>query len=413
MRTVLVATLGNSPQVVTETLWALMNPERTETKRPREDARIPFRTHMIATGFIAGREGEIRERIAELYRRCGQEPPKDGDIVFDAVLDDSGKPLDDIRTARDNRFFARHIAETVRDYARDESLRIHLSLAGGRKTMSSYALSAAMFYGRPHDEISHVLVNPPELERVRDFWWPGQPGGEVVLKGRGEKPDTRIPTAVDAASVDLVSVPFVPLYPFFEEGVPMEATDPAALADRIRAYLRSDTLTVDFDDQEIAIGGERIGLSEKQFAMYALLAVAKRKNWAGAGPGGVGKEHRGWVAHRDYLDPSKQAGRALLEIGHEITSRDVTWIEALKQNKLGKSQFWNDPLKSDWIKLDKSLRKKFDNPFLVRLLQPVRRGKPAKRASFSSYTIRHGLALPSEKIELRNPSPELSRIMSA
>lgn len=175
MKTVLIATLGGSPQVVTETPWALMNPERTATPRPPEEKRIPGRIHMIATGFVANRESEIRDRIACLYESEGHPPPSRENVVFNVVENDSGGALNDIRTADENGFFARHIAKVARGYAQDQYLRIHLSRAGGRKTVSSYALSAAMFFGRPHDEISHVLANPPQIESHPDFRWPGQP----------------------------------------------------------------------------------------------------------------------------------------------------------------------------------------------------------------------------------------------
>ena len=411
MRTVLVATLGNSPQVVTETLWALMNPKLTETKRPPEAACVPFRTHMIATGHIAGREGEIRDRITALYRQYGHEPPKDGDIVFDVVLDDSGAPLADIRTARDNGFFSRHIAKTVRDYARDENLRIHLSLAGGRKTMSSYALSAAMFYGRPHDEVSHVLVNPSALETHPDFWWPGQPVGEVVRRGRDGKPAMPVSTAVGEAGVDLVSVPFVPLSPFLPEGSREKATDPGSMARWIRSwqsYKRAGRLVLDFEDRTLSLGEERAELSPKEFTLYALLALARKGDWPGAGPEGIGGDHRGWIAREDYRENTGRVVDTVATVWKAVNSPDDdedkdTFVTDLLTPMRKRASV--DPLASGFSKLSAALESKIPNPYLIGEALFARESRKRREN-------RMGLVLPPERIEIRNVPPEVRRVLA-
>lgn len=411
MKTVLIATLGGSPQVVTETLWALMNPELRATPRPPEERRVPARIHMIATGHIAHREEEIRRRIDELYRGQGREPLPPGDVKFDVVTDDSGAPLDDIRTRRDNDCFSRHIAVTVRGHARGEGVRVHVSLAGGRKTMSSHALSAAMFFGRPHDEVSHVLVNPRELESHPEFWWPGQPAGEVEVSGK------RVSTAVGSADVELILTPFVPLAPFLPDGAPEEATDPETLAKRVQSYLRADRLVVDFAGRTLSTGEETpIVLSNQLFALYALLAIACARGWPGAGPEGVGDGHRGWIARRDYLDPGRPAAAALVA----LYTRTVLATMAEKGDEEEDSGEWKmlekfvkglcrkmmqetdgdkpkpDPVAPSWSKLKKEIAAKAPNYYVRRLLMP------SLETSGGRAAYRHGLAFPAGKIELRN-----------
>lgn len=419
MKTVLIATLGGSPQVVTETLWALMNPELTATPRPPGARRVPARIHMIATGHIAHREEEVRRRIDELYRGEGREPLPPEDVIFDVVTDDSGAPLDDIRTGRDNDFFSRHIAVTVRGHARDEGVRVHVSLAGGRKTMSSHALSAAMFFGRPHDEVSHVLVNPQELESHPEFWWPGQPAGEVVCRTRsGEAEETRVSTAVGAADIELILTPFVPLAPFLPDGAPEEATDPETLARRVQSYLRADRLVVDFADRTLSTGEETpIALSNQLFALYALLAIARARGWPGAGPEGVGDGHRGWIARRDYLDPSRPAAAALVALytgtvlatmaekgDDEEDSGEWAQLEKFVKGLCRKMMPETDgirpkpdPVAPSWSKLNDALAARARNYYVRRLLLPSLE-KSGGRAAY-----RHGLAFPAEKIDLRNP----------
>lgn len=404
MKTVLISTLGASPQVVTETLWALMNPELTETKRPPDERRVPFRVHMIATAFIAEREDEIRERIVELYRQGGHPPPGGDDVLLDVVEDDSGAPIPDIRTARDNEFFSRRIADTVRGYARDESLRIHLSLAGGRKTMSSYALSAAMFFCRPHDEVSHVLANPPELEGHPEFWWPGQPVGEVARRARGGGPETRVSTAIGSASVDLVPVPFAPLSPLLPAGASEKAADLESIARWIRSYQsyrQGGRLVLDFKALTLAIGEEpTANLTEKEFTLYALLALARKGDWPGAGPGGVGGEHRGWIARKDSIAHDGRPARAIEAIWKAIRESGDETAEFIKYLRSPGRSEKEDPLAAGLSKLAKSLESKIANPYLIGDVRPAHEQRPRD-------WNRRGLVPPRDRIEIRNARPEV------
>ena len=408
MKTVLVATLGASPQVVTETLWALMNPELTETKRPPDEKRVPHRVHMIATAFIAERADEIRARVVELYRHGGHTPPGGDDILLDVVVDDSGAPIPDIRTARDNGVFSRHIAGTVRRYAGDESLRIHLSLAGGRKTMSSYALSAAMFFARPYDEVSHVLANPPELEGHPEFWWPGQPVGEVTRKARGGGSETRVSTALGSASVDLVPVPFAPLSPFLPAGALEKAADLESIARWIRSYQswrKGGRLILDFKHRTLAIGEEPPAtLTRKEFTLYSLFVIARKGGWPGAGPDGVGGGHRGWIARKDYVAHDGRPARALEAIWRAIREPEAPMPEFIEYlHSPGRSEK-EDPLAAGFSKLAKSLESKIANPYLIGDVRPAHEQRPRHRN-------RRGLVPPGDRIEICNAPSEVRALL--
>jgi CRISPR-associated protein NE0113 (Cas_NE0113) len=79
-----------------------------------------------------------------------------------------------MRSEADSIAFGNAVCEVVQRETRDEEATVHLSLAGGRKTMSFHGGAAMTLFGRPQDELSHVLVHPPSLEqRDADFWWPG------------------------------------------------------------------------------------------------------------------------------------------------------------------------------------------------------------------------------------------------
>ena len=72
-------------------------------------------------------------------------------------------------TRADNAAVADFITEEVRAITADPNASLHVSIAGGRKTMGFYVGYALSLFGRAQDRLSHVLV-PPSLEvRARDF----------------------------------------------------------------------------------------------------------------------------------------------------------------------------------------------------------------------------------------------------
>lgn len=414
MKTILIASLGGTPQVVTETIWGLMNPDRLIDPRHRNRApSAPDVVHMIGTSFVADREAETRERISTLYRHCGYAPLAAESVLFDIVVDGDEAPIKDIRTERENNLYSRHVTSVVQAYAQQEDSRIHLSLAGGRKTMSSYDQSAMMFFGRIDDELSHVLVEPLALENHREFWWPGQP--EAVLTARQRLPDgalgeeIEISTDVDAARIDLVSVPFVRLNARLDGETPVEALDPEELVRQVQSALDADTLTVDFATRALHIGAEKpVILSEQHFTLFAMLAFAKRDGWAGAGPNGVGGNHFGWVSREQYLDKDGSVVDLLCEIALAVTSdeklrKDKTIIrrrDLLKNTWLGyildpESDVPEDPAASQLSRLTKAINRKVENPHLKRLLLPDRK----RQKNFES---RIGLTLPADRIRIVN-----------
>ena len=270
-----------------------------------------------------------------------------------------------------------------------------------------------MFFGRPQDEISHVLANPPQLESHPDFWWPGQPARYVVRRtsdADGAVVETRISTAIGSASIDLVSVPFVPLSPFLPDGEMEKAADPTLVVRWIRSYmsyLSSKRLVVDFEGRTLSIGEETATLTEKEFALYALLAVAKAGDWPGADPEGVGDERRGWIARSDYLRNAGRPARTLAAIweavrpsGHE--ERDTFVKDLLKDPRRRDAE---DPLASGFSKLSTALGRKLANPYLVGEVRP---GHESGKRNES----RRGLVLPRERIDIRNVPRAVKAVLS-
>ncbi len=159
-RRILFLVAGLTPQVVTETLYALCY--RTP------DPFLPTEIHLLTTT-----EGSRRARLMLLegeqgrfYRFCEEYRLPQLAKAFDEtrihlVRGADGAPLDDIVTADDNAAVADAIMHHIRAFTSDPDCALHASVAGGRKTMSVALALAMSLFGRPQDALSHVLVSPP------------------------------------------------------------------------------------------------------------------------------------------------------------------------------------------------------------------------------------------------------------
>lgn len=198
-RRVLALAVGMTPQVLTETVFALA----VAAPQPW----VPTEVLLLTTDH--GAQTARRELLAAgRFARLCADYGLSGRIRFDegcirVLRADDGQPLADIRTPQDNLLAADAMMALLRELCADEQAAVHVSIAGGRKTMSYFLGQALTFFGRPQDRLSHVLVNGP-FESLPDFFYP--PPHPVALEDR----DGRRLSTVDA-QVQLADIPFVRL----------------------------------------------------------------------------------------------------------------------------------------------------------------------------------------------------------
>lgn len=260
-RRILLAVTGLSPQVVTETLFALAV--------ERDPPFPPTEVHLLTTA-----EGAERARLSLLSPEPGwfarliadyRLPPITFATANIQVLRDAeGRELDDIRTLKNNEAAANLITERVRDLTADADSALHVSIAGGRKTMGYYLGYALSLYGRPQDRLSHVLVSEP-FESSWDFFYP-TPYGRVITTRENKLADT------SEARVTLAEIPFVRL----REGLPDrllggQASFGQTVAAAQRA-LEPPELVIDLAGQRIRAGGETMPLPPASLAFYSMMA---------------------------------------------------------------------------------------------------------------------------------------------
>ncbi len=180
---------------------------------------VPTEIHLITTA-----EGAERARLTLLsddpgwFHRLCRDYALTG-IRFDegnihVLRDADGAILNDIRTPADNEAAADTITAVVRSLTTDtHGSAVHASIAGGRKTMGFYLGYAMSLFGRPQDQLSHVLVSSP-FESNQQFYYPTRESRVIYTPLPEQRPlDTR------DAQVTLAEIPFVRLRDGLQESL--------------------------------------------------------------------------------------------------------------------------------------------------------------------------------------------------
>jgi CRISPR-associated protein (TIGR02584 family) len=173
---VLILLVGMSPAVVTETIWALSEAVPANAKF------LP--DHIVVITTLKGRrvlEAKLfndspanfpMERlIQQLELKIDCKAPSE---TFEILCpeDEYSVSDDDAHEADELDRMGNLIFSTVRRFTLHEDTRICLSISGGRKSMSHLAGTTMSLLARPQDFLVHVIVEPTELERCPEFFFP-------------------------------------------------------------------------------------------------------------------------------------------------------------------------------------------------------------------------------------------------
>lgn len=261
-RGVLVISVGLSPQVVTETVYALA----CERGEPIDEIYMWTTSggaSVIERTLIDGGRGALYRLFAEY----GLRPPEVHTKVFGRAADapaglrlNADRPLEDIRTREDNELVADTLLSFIRDQAADPSRRLFCSLAGARKTIGPYLALALQFYGREGDRLFHVLV-PPHLEADRDFFYPppGSPPGLIEL--------VEVPVALLREHLDVLNVP----------GSPSSYSELVRRVEEELSHLKEPPLLRIGNALEVFIGENHLRLPALARVVYVALAARRAR----------------------------------------------------------------------------------------------------------------------------------------
>ena len=282
---VLLSVTGQSPAVLTETVWALAH---------EKPAIIPHRIVVITT--TEGRDTLVRELLSptehcvwdQLRHRLEalghdlagrlQFGPTPHDIrvftIFDPKLK-RNRELADIGSEQENAAAADFIMETVRGLAMDDGVRLVASIAGGRKTMSALLFSVMSLLGKEDDLLTHILINEPFESRglkPRFYFPPAEP----VTHSGANREGNPISISSEKANVQLGRIPFVALRNLFERDLKKKQSYSRlvrACQFTVEEYARRNVrLTVWRSKPQIGINSRIVKLKPPQHVLMLFLA---------------------------------------------------------------------------------------------------------------------------------------------
>lgn len=278
-RHVLIALSGHSPAVITETVWALAR--RNPKILPSHVVAITTRTGRDCIDselFDSGTWAHLKKVLHVPRDSLRFGPSSDAVRVFPSA--DRTRELDDILESPDNVAAADFILETLRQFTENPDVRVVLSIAGGRKTMSVLAALCLTLLGRPEDTLCHVLVNPPfdRADLEPRFYFPDP-----------EIPVYRVPDALGVpetitgkqARITLAQVPYVRFRKLFNQNFNRlpggyMGLVAAANADMDR-LAPAPELVLNSREASCQVNGVPVSLNELQFLLVWVLA-GRRQN---------------------------------------------------------------------------------------------------------------------------------------
>ena len=160
MKNILLAISGLTPQIVTETLFALS----VQKKIPIDE--IFILTTERGKAVLQGKDkapttpkSPLKKEIEELCKAYNIKTPKFIVAKNVVVAEEESTVLYDIKTDKENILFPNKAAEIVKKLTKRKNVAIYASIAGGRKSMSAHLSLVMSLFARSQDKLFHVLTD--------------------------------------------------------------------------------------------------------------------------------------------------------------------------------------------------------------------------------------------------------------
>ena len=340
---VLVAGMGTSPAVLTETVWALAH----QKKPVVPDKIVVITTTSGKKGVVASLlTGEPSEwdKLKDALRK--EKLNVDGKLVFTenlvrVMLDSEGHEMDDLRVGKDNLDAADFMLWELRGYTDAADTTVLCSIAGGRKTMSALLFSCMTLVGREQDKVYHVLI-PPEYEGGMEppFYFP-QKGVSHQPLFRGQPTGKKVQST--KIGIELFDVPFVRMRGWYQEKFKKSPPSYRTLIEKMQEIappaVTYPEIVIDAWNCIVSVNGNKVNLSATCFA--ALIALANgaygrdlhvRLMEAARGPRGGACE---WLAELregsrfKNVDMKEDVNKVMSELRKKLAREQFSDVESL------------------------------------------------------------------------------------
>jgi len=274
-RHILVAVTGNTPQIVTETLYVLAVAQKPPVPISAVYILTTAKGAEIAWSKLGGPDGALARLQREYEIGWDLAFSKEHILVFKRKDADGGEtPLEDIRSSADNETLASELLGFVKALTADPNVVLHCSLGGGRRTMSAYMMLALMMYGREDDQLTHVVVTE-EFETNPDFFFPPKQNQPLPVRVAGNKLAI---VNTNEARLELAEIPFVRLRKTLGEDVgkvEKSLQELITIAQQRLDRTEPNRLVIDLPQRVARFGSRTIALRGVRLALLAYYADAK------------------------------------------------------------------------------------------------------------------------------------------
>ncbi len=267
---VLIAGMGTSPAVLTNAVWALAHGEKPVVP----DEIVVFITKNGKT--LLKKELFDDGVWADMLKSLAREGVDiEGKLIFGetsirSIPDVRGNEIDDLRTGDDNLRAADFMLGELRKYTEDNGTELHVSIAGGRKTMSALLFSCMSLLGREQDKVYHILL-PPAIEGgvTPTFYYPKR-GTTYAARFTGKKHKAK------DLQCELFEVPFVRMRGWYQEKFKEIPPSYRTLISKVQTVappaVAYPEIEIDAWNGWVTLNGQQVAMSRPCFAMLLLLA---------------------------------------------------------------------------------------------------------------------------------------------
>ena len=253
MRNILLAISGLTPQIVTETFFAL-----SVQKKIKIDEIFVITTELgkkVLEGKTPSPAASLKTELKNLCKDYNLPLPKFTLKRNVIVATEETTRLYDVKTDRDNVLFPNKAAEIISKLTADAQTALHVSLSGGRKSMSAHLALVLSLFARSQDKLYHVLTD--EKFESQNFY---------------------PKSAEELSALVLAEIPFVKLRslnsPFLS---PKEKYYDLVCAAQKRLSFLTDNrkLIIELKQRTLHYGEDSVRLTPKEIALYIEFVEAK------------------------------------------------------------------------------------------------------------------------------------------
>jgi len=341
MKRILLASIGQSPQIITETLYyyEIICEKRIDDVHVITD----IQGKDILKSKLLGDGGALKKFCSDYNLQYSILQNQ-----IHVLKDQHGNPLKDLLNIYDNKAAITQIFQLLDSLTSIEDTELIVSVAGGRKTMSVIIGQAMQFYARNQDIITHVIIDDRLFNT--DFFYP-TPQSKIVEVDNQE-------IDYKDAQVFLSEIPFVRLRDLYgnlidsAKGESLEGFIEQAQT-RIKQLSSSVAININLSKSSLLINQVDVALSNQELCLYALIL---RMN--------VSNVLKGMVSDskiEGYILKSDLNKHEILDIYFDMYEQTSPNISAESKEKL-KKLLYEHAYDEDWFgqhrsKLNSKLRK--------------------------------------------------------